>query len=44
MPVAIVSSTSVDMEELEAPLPEMPPFDESNYAPLPEIDWDKVKP
>lgn len=32
------------LEELGAPLPDMPEFDASNYKPLPEIDRDKVKP
>ena len=28
------------LEELKAPLPDMPPFDESKYEPMPEVEID----
>lgn len=30
------------LEELGAPIPQLPYFDESKHEPLPEIDWDKL--
>jgi hypothetical protein len=36
----IAPSYRKHLEELGAPLPEMPPFDESKFEPMPEVEID----